>query len=291
MIKLNRSLAHLRLGCFDKSITDAGRLTQDVQKSEKGYYRAARSFYELRRFGECHETLKDLLSQYPDCEAAKKELFRSERRLQEQEDGDYDFRIMYEAARETPPCLDQATHVGPVKIQASEGCGRGLFTTRAVAAGELLLCEKAFTHCFAAQEANEDSSKVKSRTTMLMHTHSNRAVMGAQADLITATVQKLYRNPSLLPAFVSLHHGDYIPVKEAEVDELPIIDTSVCSFFRRNKGKANSHQVPYHRNHKTQCLWLSQDVFAFHLYRDCVEGGIQSPSHNWHVHHSFLHQS
>ena len=170
------------------SIVDAGKLTRDVQKSEKGYYRAARSLYELGRFGECHETLKTLLSQYPDCEAAKKELIRCERRLREQEDGDYDFKVMYEAARETPPCLDHATYIGPVKIQASEGRGRGLFTTRAVAAGELLLCEKAFTYCFAAQEANEESSKVNSRTTVLMHAHSNRITIGTQADLITAAV-------------------------------------------------------------------------------------------------------
>jgi len=49
--------------------------------------------------------------------------------------------------------------------------------------------------------------------------------MGTQADLITAIVQKLRQNPSLMPAYMSLHHGDYKPVKETQVDGTPIVDT------------------------------------------------------------------
>lgn len=94
----------------------------------------------------------------------------------------------------------------------------------------MLFCEKAFTHCFGAQEAGEATTNVDSRTSVLMHTHNNRITIGTQADLITATVQKVYRNPSLMSALLLLHHGDYTPVKETEVDGNPIVDTYAAPF-------------------------------------------------------------
>lgn len=128
---------------------------------------------------------------------------------------------MYKAAEGTPPYLDNATYTGPVVIKTSKGRGRGLFTTRTVIAGELLLCEKAFSHCFASKEEEASSSK----TSFLLNIHSKRACLGTQVGLITATVQEMLRNPSLTPSFTSLHHGDYKPTKETEVDGLPVVDT------------------------------------------------------------------
>ncbi|KAL2036470.1 hypothetical protein N7G274_010805 [Stereocaulon virgatum] len=122
---------------------------------------------------------------------------------------------MYRAAKDTPPCLDNATFAGNVEVQASKGRGRGLFTAKDVIAGELLLCEKAFSYC---------SSK-HSKTSILINTHTSQATLGTQADLITDIVQKIFRSPSLMPVFTSLYHGDYEPVDEAEVDGMPIIDT------------------------------------------------------------------
>lgn len=219
MLKLNRSLANLKLGRHDEALEDVGQFTPDAQQSEKGFYRAALALYELVRFEESHQTLATLLSRYPYCQAAHKEIIRTKQRLREQEHGEYGFRAMYRAAEDTPPCLDNATFAGHVEIQPSEGRGRGLFTTKDVIAGELLLCEKAFTY----------SSAKHSKTSLLMNTHTNRATLGTQADLITATVQKMFRNPSLKPVFTSLYHGDYKPVDEAEVDGMPIIDRYIIS--------------------------------------------------------------
>ena len=49
--------------------------------------------------------------------------------------------------------------------------------------------------------------------------------MGTQSDLITAIVQKLRRNPSLISEFTTLHHGSYEPVNLIEVDGRPVVDT------------------------------------------------------------------
>ncbi|KAL2050079.1 hypothetical protein ABVK25_009689 [Lepraria finkii] len=215
ILKLNRSLVNLKLRHYNKALEDIGKLTADAQQSEKGFYRAAFSLYELGRFQQSHQALASLISYYPYCHAAKKEIIRIKQRLREQELGDYDFKAMYRAAKDTPPCLDNATFAGNVEVKVSNGCRRGLFTRKDVIAGELLLCEKAFSYC---------SSK-HSKTSLLINTHTNRATLSTQADLITATVQKMFRNPSLRPVFTSLHYGDYKPVDGAEVDGIPIIDT------------------------------------------------------------------
>lgn len=108
-------------------------------------------------------------------------------------------------------------------VKISPDRGRGLFTTKAVKAGELLLCEKAFAHCYAG--SSEESSKDGSKINLLVNIHTNRMTMGTQSDLITAIVQKLWRNPSLLSEFATLHHGSYEPVCVTEVDGKPVIDT------------------------------------------------------------------
>ena len=218
---MNRSLAYLKLRRYDEALVDATDISNEHEVSEKGAYRAARSLYELQMFEECREILTSLLDNYKNNTEARAQLLRTEERLSEQTRGEYDFKAMYKAAERTPPCLDNATYTGPVAIRVSEGRGRGLFTTRAVVAGELLICEKALAYCFASEEAGAGSSK----TSILMNQHTKRGTMGTQADLITAVVQQILRNPSQMPSFTALHHGDYKPVKEAEVDGLPIVDT------------------------------------------------------------------
>lgn len=196
-------------------------LTSEYQKSEKGFYRGARSLYELGKFQEAHSALTTLLKAYSNCEAAEQELDRTKSRLKEQESGDYDFKAIYDAVKVTPPTMDLATYIGPVEIRTSEGRGRGLFTTRDVAVGEMLLCEKAFAYCFA----DKATRSAASRTSLLLNTHTKQCFMGTQADLITTIVRKLRQNPSLIPAYTSLYHGDYEPVKEVQIDGVPIIDT------------------------------------------------------------------
>lgn len=149
IIKLNRSLVNLKLGYYDEALEDAG-ITAEPRNPEKSLYRAARAFYELERFQESHGTFEALLSRFPYSIDAQKELVRTGQRLKEQHDGHYDFKSMYEAAKKTPPRLDCGSHLGPIVVKSSEDRGRGVFTTKDVVAGELLLCEKAFSYCWAS---------------------------------------------------------------------------------------------------------------------------------------------
>ena len=115
------------------------------------------------------------------------------------------------AAKQVPPCLDVATYWDPVTIKTTEGRGRGLFTTRDVAAGDLLLCEKAFSYSYCENTSTADL-------------WSASALKGTAADLVTSTVDQLLRIPSQIPSVMSLHHGTYEPVKETTVNGTPIFD-------------------------------------------------------------------
>jgi hypothetical protein len=194
--------------------------TATGKPAEKGLFRKAEALYGLQRYRECCEALKELRLEYPDNTAAKSLLTRAVSRLAEQTSGRYPFKQLHaEVAKLRPPHLDRATYIGPVRVQAAGSRGRGLFTTKAVKAGDLLFCEKAFAHAFIDKEDGRGAD-----ITMLMDLE-NGGTIGTQSDLINMTVQKLYQNPSLLPVISDLHHGSYQPVDVTEVDGKPVVDT------------------------------------------------------------------
>jgi tetratricopeptide (TPR) repeat protein len=216
-------LAYLQDESFEAALADTQCLGTTSNTSEKALYRAGKALYGLGRFSQCCDIFQTLCEKYPKNFEAAKELARARLRLLEQQCGTYDFKTIYkEVSKVRPPQLDHATFIGPVMVKISSDRGRGLFTTKAVKAGELLLCEKAFAHCYDG--SSEESSKGGSKINVLVNIHTNRMTMGTQSDLITAIVQKLWRNPSLLSEFATLHHGSYVPVCVTEVDGKPVID-------------------------------------------------------------------
>lgn len=217
-------MAYLKEGYFDAALTDATLSSTALEPSEKALYRGAQSLYHLRRYCECEDMLMALCTNFPSNLEAQKELSRVRRQTEEQKTGVYDFRRLYmEATVSQPPHLDCATFIGPVVVNDSPGRGRGLFTTKPLKAGDLILCEKPFAHCYAGPfEENRESS---SRLTVLINTQTNRISQGTQADLITTIVQKLWQNPSLQKKIGELYHGFYTPLIATAVDGNPIIDT------------------------------------------------------------------
>lgn len=216
---LNRSLANLRLGRPEKALSDAVRGSRPGLASEKGLFREARALYELGEFGRCMERLNQLLESHPGNEDAQKELIRAKTRLDEQQSGKYAFGQLYKQARRTPPLLDFATYSLVVEVRKLPGRGRGLFTTRAVSAGEMLLCEKAFAYSYAGGDDAADQTQV------LINLSTKRMTVGGQARLLTQIIQKLYHNPQLSSAFKDLHPGDYKAVGASETDGNPVVDS------------------------------------------------------------------
>lgn len=121
-----------------------------------------------------------------------------------------------------PAHLDHATYVGPIEVRETKSKGRGLFATRAIKTGHLLLCEKAFAHAHIDNETLE-GKPANAKLTVLANPETDKMVIGGHADLLRMIAQKLYRSPSLGPKFTALYHGDYesvptIPEKEPVVD-------------------------------------------------------------------------
>ncbi|KAJ5364437.1 uncharacterized protein N7496_010150 [Penicillium cataractarum] len=202
-VQLNRSLSFLKSYCFDAALRDVEDVLSISELSEKALFRKGQALYQLRRFKESCETFALLTEKYPDNTQAAHEYARASSRLVEQESGKYEFRKMIlEAKKRQPPRLDRGTYIGPVAVKQTQSHGRGLFTTQAVKAGDLLFCEKAFAHAFHG----EDSPK---GLRLLLNVDMDKATIGTQVELIELIVQKLYKNPSLLPDFVNLHHGTY----------------------------------------------------------------------------------
>ena len=165
-----------------------------------------------------------LRARYPNNGEAVIQLRRVKRHLEEQRNGIYNFKDIHQHAQNLrPPHLDNASFLESVIVKPSEGRGRGLFTTKAVKAGDLVLCEKAFAHCYAKPEGQ--SGAEGSDIGMLFNLQTDRMTTGTQIDLITEVVQKLRRNPSFLQEFSALHHGTYSPVCTGEVDGKPVVDT------------------------------------------------------------------
>ncbi|KAI1464925.1 uncharacterized protein F4812DRAFT_144812 [Daldinia caldariorum] len=234
---LNRSLANFYLDRPEKALIDAQKgNTGDDSLVEKALFREAKALYALRKFSLCREKLVLCVRYNPKNSDAWSEIKRVQQRLNEETTGSYRFGDMYEQANKTPPLIDCATYVGSVEVRDSPGRGKGLFTTKPVKAGELLLCEKAFAYSYAG----DDSNTGRSNTTVLMNWNTNNIWLGGQANLINQTVQKLYHNPDEGKAFTELDHRDYTPVAVSEVDGAPVVDT----FFVVRIIQLNSFGAP-----------------------------------------------
>ncbi|KAJ4111312.1 hypothetical protein NW768_011885 [Fusarium equiseti] len=262
---LSRSLANLKLDRPAKALIDATALDCEISEPDaKTLYCQFRAHYALGDFAECNAKLQTLLKSFPENKAAKAHLRRVESRLHEQETGRYSYKSMYEQAKVTPPLIDCATYSNPVEVRESSGRGRGLFTTKAVTAGDLLLCEKAFAYSFVDETV--------SPTRLLMNSATKKIVIGGPAYLLPQVAQKLYHNPQFLPGFHELYHEEPNKVDVAECDGAPVIDSfkieriialnafgaprSTCENLTDAEQGRNQSLEPMHSTFATAGIWL-----------------------------------
>ena len=224
VLLLNRCQARLSSQHYDAALEDAMAVLSMDTTSEKALFRAARASYGLGCFARCCSYLAELKDLYPENSAASKDIQQCQIRFRE-EAGSFDFASMLEeaAVKQPSPRLDRATYVGPIEVRkcAIESHGRGLFTNKAVKAGELLLCEKAFTAAFA-----QDDSKTTAKINHSKDSDSDGSEwrLKLRAELAANTFVKLIRNPSITSTFADLYPG---PDADEEIDmntNLPEVD-------------------------------------------------------------------
>ena len=161
-----------------------------------------------------------LLKEFPESKDAKERLLRTFQRLREQRKGEYEFLKMRNEVKEWGDKrgkLDCAEYVGPVRIRDAGDKGRGLFATRDVRFGDLLLCSKAFNVC------HKEVSNT--RLDILFNLKARKGQAGTHSQLVQELIQVLYHNPKKAKAFYKLHSGDYERVWGEMVDGLPVVDS------------------------------------------------------------------
>ncbi|KFY04036.1 hypothetical protein O988_01041 [Pseudogymnoascus sp. VKM F-3808] len=284
IIKRNRSLAFLRTKQFDAALSDTGFPNFSEDASEKALFRAGEALYNLRRFEECCQVLGMLCRLYPRNHLARASYDRVQNRLREQKTGEFNFKLLQaEAKKLRPPHLDHATYIGPVEVRQTASKGRGLFVTKAVKAGDLLLCEKAFVHAYAVEES--DAEKLgNSKISILINAETDRVIMETQADLLKTIVQKIYHNPSAASDFTALHHGDYKGVNTSAVDQMPVVDTfqveQIISFNSfgcplssiESHAKVRDHKDDPETAHHSCGIWIQ----ASYINHSCTSNAHRS---------------
>ncbi|KAH8108157.1 hypothetical protein BXZ70DRAFT_1060770 [Cristinia sonorae] len=146
LLLLNRSEVYLRLRWFNSAAHDADAALalnlEDPMLRRKAILRAAKGYYSAGRYSE----VARLAALAPKDTDIRDIHIRVTCRLSEMSAGSYDWLALYlEALRSTPaPRLDVASYEGPVEVRvpAQRGQPRGLFVSRDVKAGELLVVSK-----------------------------------------------------------------------------------------------------------------------------------------------------
>lgn len=138
-------------------------------------------------------------------------------RLAEQEKGIYHWDGMLKEARSGKMNSDHADYVGPIEVRACEDsrCGRGLFITKDVEPGELLLVEKAFSAVFIVQREHGEGVEKPDRAAdggaepqpeekeKKARDHKKALNLRLKAKIFA----KIHSNSSLQPAFQDLYPG------------------------------------------------------------------------------------
>ncbi|KAF1831274.1 SET domain-containing protein [Decorospora gaudefroyi] len=204
-IARNRAYVNLLLGQLDEVKTDAraSLVGRDDQKSKdldsKAYYRAGSAAYQQGRYQEAKRSFQDQQKLTPEDKDAKIQLKRIEARLREEDTGSYDFTKIRTGLSRARPYVDAADFIKNTEIKSSSGKGRGLFATRDIAAGELIMCEKGFCVVWGHEE--------EALTAMTYDVRDER-IRFSPVGLSKALVQKLLSNPSQIEPVMHLY-GDY----------------------------------------------------------------------------------
>jgi tetratricopeptide (TPR) repeat protein len=264
-IARNRAYVSLLLGQLDEVLVDAkaSLIREDDQRSKdldsKAYFRAGSAAYTLGHYPLAKKLFEEQQKLTPLDKDAKMYLKRINIRLREQESGTHDFTKMRVNLSQARSRVDAATFTGHTEIKNSAEKGRGLFTTRNIAAGELIMCEKAFCVVWGHER--------EAMTAMTYDVRDDR-IRVSPIGLSKAIVQRLISNPSQIPSVMNLY-GDY---QGGSKDVSTTEDGAVVDVFRvhdimsRNAfGPGNQFGEEGARNASTG-LW----IHAAYINHSCI---------------------
>lgn len=150
LLFLNRSQAHLGLGNFEQALQDATNvlsLLDDLvdapaSSKEKALLRRSRSYEGLRRFPLALSSYQELLSVAPASLEAKAGVTRVEKLIEQSTSGNFDWLEIARAKKSRNKVdLLLGDFIGSIEAKEvkNRGGGRGIFATKDIVPGELLL--------------------------------------------------------------------------------------------------------------------------------------------------------
>ena len=217
VIRFNRAQALLKDRWYEAALYDFKIASADPLLFERALLNRCNLLHYLQRFPESIAVYSDCIAKGSVTQKIVQLGHYLKKQVAEINSGKYEFKQLHqEALRWRPPLLNRATYLGPIIAKPSPIHGRGLFTTRAVKAGDLLLCEKAFVY------ASENPLKP---LVLSVNADTRRMVVGTQAELLEKVAQRIFKNPTYINLVANLCHGEHPLVNVGEVDRVPIVDT------------------------------------------------------------------
>ena len=225
----DRALMNLTLHHFDEALSDAlaalwPQHDPHPPQNAKAYNRAARVAYDLRRFAEAEQYFKkqaELLSQgdkaLTDCQ---QQIAKTKARLHEENRGTYNITAMMSNANAKQPYVDAADFFGKVEVRdAGPGRGRGLFATRNIGSGDIVMVEKALCMQWAYEK---QSFPVLKYYTRFPDRDPSFGTLGLWKE-----VSMFIRNNPTQAAKVLDLHGDYSGLGKdlMLVDDMHVVDS------------------------------------------------------------------
>lgn len=233
----NRSQARINLGHYELAFQDAlvaieqGDHGSDENKAQnlKSLQRAGRAAYELGDFFAAKQYFSRGVELSREHNNLLFQLRRTEKRLTEQNTGEFDFIAMSNSVTEDDTILDHASFLDNTKVASAGDHGRGLFATKNLAPGDVILVEKAFYATF-----ERDVPKEKS---VIVDVKKGQISLEKQAERIHGTIDKILHNPKQASSYLDLYHGGKFQNKGLRfVDGMATVDTFLVQAIDRLNG-------------------------------------------------------
>lgn len=142
----NRSSAYLRLSKFKSSLADAEAALMINSSHIKSMYRKVKSLFGLEMYKDGLAFLENIeIDSMPqnDAQIIHDLVAKGKRYLSQSENGDYQWDHIYEGQS---VYHDMANYTKAVVVKETSTKGRGVFATKMIKAGELVLASKAFAY-------------------------------------------------------------------------------------------------------------------------------------------------
>lgn len=140
----SRAQAHLHLEHFEDAYRDCVTILVNNPWDEEALYTKCCSLYGLGNFTLCKTVLLDLIEFYPRLVAGRNLKSETERRLDKQNTGNYDFDSLFQRMKKGERKLDLASFTNRTEVRDAGRAGRGLFANVNIEVDDLVLCEKPF---------------------------------------------------------------------------------------------------------------------------------------------------